>query len=443
LSILAKPMALSLPAVLLLFDWMQSRKLNRAVILEKIPFLIVTAPIALITYIGHMRVPAQDFGRALLIWVWSFVFYIQKLLVPVNLNPLYQFPNNSTEIYAQFIFSTIAFIALIVLMAALRKNKWVLFAFMYYVFSIFFLLRFDDIADKNIVADRFMYLPSIGICLGIAVFLKFIYEKIHSGPLWIRTGFSTVIGMIAIVLSMATFNQCKVWNNSITLWDQSIKLSTDKDMAYINRGAAYLNQQQYNLALKDFDAVLEHSTKNSDAYYNRGLVYKHQRKYLRALYDFNSAIGIKDDDAQIYNNRGAINKLLNRKDDAINDFTRAISLNGKLLESYINRAAVFAQHKQYVEAIGDLNDALKLDPNSQVLYYQRAHLYLDSKDMDSALADFSKIISMESNAQAHLKRALIYMQKGDFKSAYVDALIARQLGAVRADQIITLIQSKL
>jgi len=85
LSMLSKPMGLSLPLILFLIDWVNKRTHSPKLILEKIPFLVIIIPIVWITYLSHIRIPGESVISGVLIWVWCFAFYIQKFLIPTVL----------------------------------------------------------------------------------------------------------------------------------------------------------------------------------------------------------------------------------------------------------------------------------------------------------------------------------------------------------------------
>ena len=91
-SMLAKPMALSLPLILLVLDWLKGRKFERNLYLEKVPYVLIIVSITLITYLQHARIPAQKAGEAVLIGTWTFIFYIRKFVFPFDLCPLYKLP---------------------------------------------------------------------------------------------------------------------------------------------------------------------------------------------------------------------------------------------------------------------------------------------------------------------------------------------------------------
>ena len=92
LSILSKSMALSLPLVMLLCDWMQKRKFDKWMILDKIPHFVYIIPLAMVTYLANARNPIQHGAEAFLLWIWCFVFYFYKFLFPTDLVIFYRFP---------------------------------------------------------------------------------------------------------------------------------------------------------------------------------------------------------------------------------------------------------------------------------------------------------------------------------------------------------------
>ena len=74
-------MAVSLALVLLAIDWFKGRKLDRSVFYEKIPFLLLMIPVAWITYTLHARVPEASLNMAILIWLWTLIFYLERFLL--------------------------------------------------------------------------------------------------------------------------------------------------------------------------------------------------------------------------------------------------------------------------------------------------------------------------------------------------------------------------
>ena len=77
LSVLAKPMALSLPMVLFVLDWFYRRKISVASLIEKALVAFLLAPVVWVTYQAHARMLELVFPRSLLLWIWNLTFYLK------------------------------------------------------------------------------------------------------------------------------------------------------------------------------------------------------------------------------------------------------------------------------------------------------------------------------------------------------------------------------
>jgi len=310
LSILSKPMALSLPLILLVLDWYAGRKFSRRVLIEKLPILIYVISIAWISYEQNMRNPIGDIFRGILIWIWSFGFYIWKFIFPFQVSPYYILPHPVNIIYWPYLLSTLLFMGLLYLLARFHQHKLFTFAFLYFFCSIFFLLRFDE-SDFSVVSDRFMFLPSLGICFFIGA-----WGDQHFKSRW---GIMVLYALL-VLMGIKTDLQCRIWHDSISFWDEIIQEYPDYYRAYNNRGTA---EHDERLALNDFNTAIALDPKAAKAYNNRGIIY-----YLR------------EDDRKAYD-----------------DFNKAISIDPKLPQPYLNRSLLEESHKNYHRALLDASYA--------------------------------------------------------------------------------------
>jgi len=306
LSILAKPMALSLPLILLVCDWFKKRKFDRSLILEKIPFFLYAVSIAWITYSVHARIPGENFQSGILIWVYTFVFYIRQFLLPFSLSPLYALPEPVSWANVHYAGSMCLLFLMLILILRLRRNRWILFAVLFYFLSIFFLLRYDNV-PIGVVADRFMYLPSLGFCLlfGIGVDRFLGYCKNRSATLRLLT--SSLFVLLFIFLSFKTSEQTKIWKNSQSLWSYVIAIRPDAAIAYNNRGTS---QERLDLALMDYNQTIKLDPEFPEAYFNRGKAYDQLGKYSLAIEDYTRCISFDANDAEAYYRRSLAYKKI-------------------------------------------------------------------------------------------------------------------------------------
>ncbi|MCB9757605.1 MAG: tetratricopeptide repeat protein [Candidatus Omnitrophica bacterium] len=384
LSMLSKAMALSLPLILLLCQWVKGIKINKRFWLDKIPFFLVIVPIAAITYSLNARIPGGDIVSSALVWIWTFVFYIQKFLFPFELLPLYQLPQPVLFTNFEYLISFFGFGLILALLFIFQNKKWFLFAFLFYFFSIFFCLRFDSKVDVSIVADRFMYLPSLGFCL---FFGKLIAQRAmvlkRQRSLWlISLGALIVIG--GVWLTAKTFRQCDVWQNAVSLWTYVIQRSPGQARAYDNLGAEYLRTGDYDAALVYLEQAVVLDANHYETYNNIGLVYLAKKDFKKAIDNLDSALRLNPDYAIAYNNLGVAFQNSGELARAETAFKKALQLDGKMLEARLNLAGieVAENHQDAAERLYFEN--LELDPAHAQTRFHLVKLYLDSNQKDKA-----------------------------------------------------------
>lgn len=419
LSILAKPMALSLPIVLILLEWFypHKRKEESRRYLRWLPFFLIMGSIAFLTYKFHARVPIQDPLQALLIWTWCFSFYLQKFFMPFDLSPLYYLPQPISLDNLEYIKGLAVAFFVAVLIVRFRENKLFLFSFLFYFCSIFFLLRFDPI-DVQVVADRFMYLPSLGVCLFIAHGLIQSFNHFRErGGLFIKV-YTLSIVLILGSLAISTFYLSGVWKSDMSLWTYNILVNPKSAVAYNNRAAAYVRQNQLDLALEGIDKAIALDPKYVAAYNNRGQVMILQKKYPEAIAAYTKTIQLKPEYPNAYFDRGHVYYLQQDYDRALIDYTKAIELNPAFAEAYNGRGELLTDLGLTQKAMTDIETSIVLNPNNPNFYINRANLLTMMNQFDVAMKDYERVIQMNpKSAPAYHNRGVLFAIKRDFQEA--------------------------
>jgi len=437
LSMLAKPMAVSLPLILLLCDWFYSRKWEKGVILEKIPYFVVLGILAWFTYKEHSRVPANIFGSGWLVWIWTFVFYIRQFIFPGILIPIYHLPRPITFFHLEYLFAFIIFVLFISSVIRWRRHKWFMFACLFYFLSIFFLLRFDDARDLNVVADRFMYLPSAGFCLWVG----FLIEKLWGAPqkengnslkLLMILGFSLVIG----VFSFRTFFQCQIWKDSLTLWRYQLLFHPNTAIALNNLAQTLEEQPGFQNVKQEYRSILElrkEGVSDQQLQYPRGIIAKIE--YLQGLYK--KAIELDPSDMDVYYNLARLYQDVGKTNEAVVLYNKILTLNPKYKDAYFNLGRLYQETNEvekaidaftkdiqtspdhpdlYINVLREITQSLKKDPNNP--------LYLQARD--KFLEDFKNLAGVSSDSEVfYVKLGDVYQELKDFqraKAAYEMAL---------------------
>ena len=112
-------------------------------------------------------------------------------------------------------------------------------------------------------------------------------------------------------------------NKAIEYWGRAISQNRNSAKAYNNRGLAYYDLKQYQMAIKDYDQAINHDPGYVAAFNNRGNSYYELAQYERALTDFNQSLQLKPNYAKAHFNRGLVHYQLNQSNLACDDFKKA------------------------------------------------------------------------------------------------------------------------
>jgi len=359
LSMLAKPMALSLPLILFLLDWFNGRKIDRSAIVEKIPLVCAIAGITLITYVTHARIPGKGLMEGVLIWPWTFVFYLRQFVFPLMLFPVYFLPKPIIFSNPEYFMPVIVVCLVILTMIRFRKNRWLIFSLAFYFFSIFFLLRFDETKDINIVADRFMYLPSLGFCFLLGYGFQCVLERNDR-----RMMIPAVATFIVVMtfFSIQTRQQCRIWYDSISLWGYQLKTYPNHHVALNNLAAALRDREEYITAAEIY--------KRARKVYVGGLPVNFSDETIHKIQKVNYIIGL---------------------------YGKAIASEPEFTDAHYSLGSYFRDIGRMPEAVLAYKEVLKLDHKYKGVHYSLGKVYQKIGDYDQAVYAYDQAILYHSD----------------------------------------------
>jgi tetratricopeptide (TPR) repeat protein len=355
LSILAKPMALSLPLALLLCDWWIKGTFNKNDGLNKIPYALIILPVAWVTYSINAGIVGQSAGPGIWHPFWAGAFYLKKFFWPVLCVPHY-LPSLPVDLLRFEYWSSVLVVVACAGAVLIWPNKWLRFAFLWYILSIFFLLNFNHERVVQVVADRYMYLPSVGFCFLAGYFV----QKVRNPAVLIF-----LVG-VALFLAVKTFAQVGVWKDSLTLWNYTIQHSPTSFIAFNNRGRIYEKQQQWEPAMADYKEAIRLNPRYEKAYKNLAMVYEGLGDNNSAFEFYTKAIALKPNYFEAYNNRALLFEKKGDPASALADYDRAIMANPKYALAYVNRAALWMKSGKtdlLIQARHDCQMALRINPS--------------------------------------------------------------------------------
>lgn len=431
LAVFSKPMAVTLPLILFLFDFLARRRFSRESISEKIPFVVIAVAFVAIEAVvgGSLKVasPGTPTGIFHRISIASFavMFYVSKALVPVKLAILYPYTDAVKGMLPTwFHFAPLTMLAAGFLIAySLRYTRKVLFGCLFALFAVAPVLQFIPVPGDAIVADRHTYMMAVGIAYLVAEGLVYLYGRRSARPA--RYGSVAIAAGIIVVLFGLTFQRSKVWKDSIAVWsDVFSKYRIVAPIAYYNRAEAYSASKQYTKAIHDLKMAVELNPDYVDAHNNLGIAYAETGDFDAAIAQYNQALAVRPGFADAYYNRAMAH--IKKKDfaAAAGDFSDVISLDPANVRAYMHRGNMYAILNQPEAAIRDYSRLLEAQPDDAATYNSRANMFAMIGEHERAIADYTTAIAHFPGpgiyAEAYRNRAMTYFSIKDYDKAWGD-----------------------
>jgi tetratricopeptide (TPR) repeat protein len=354
LSLLSKSMAVTLPLVLVLCDYRLNRKFDRKSLIEKIPFLVMAFIFVIIASFAlrssGMVDPKSSLSFFKNIFIMSEVLtsYFSKLILPIRLSCIYPSIKGIGGVWSYVYLTTIiGFLIAGILLG--RYNKTITFG------TLFFFITILPTLPVKIIADRYIYIPSIGIFFIAAEGFYWLYRSQLEPIKIVKPILAILLIGILGTFSFLTWERCQVWRDNISLWNDVLKNYPNIPVVYNNRGEVYLRRGDYDKAIFDYDQALRINPNYNKAYNlydNRGSAYLMKGDYERAIADYDQALRIRPNDANSYHNRGTAYLYKGDPEKAISDFNKALEINPGYAETYFNKALA-------CEKIGHLKEAIE------------------------------------------------------------------------------------
>jgi tetratricopeptide (TPR) repeat protein len=403
---MSKPMVVTLPVIMILLDYwplkrLESKKDNWVLrqLKEKVLLFILSAVIVIVTLYtpDTQNSPVNPDLKyfpllsRLANSPVAFVTYLEKTLWPHDMTVFYPF-SEQIPLW-QVLGATFLIIAISVAVIVMAKRLPYLFVgWSWYSITIAPVIGIIQISISApyAMADRYHYLPSIGIAILLAWGIP---SLIKSEDARKKILFPVAIAFL-LLLALSSWMQCHYWENSVTLFNHALQTTKNNYLAHDCRGSAYSKLGRYQQAIEDYNQAILMKPDYAHAYYNRGTVYGKLGRYKQAIEDYNQAITLKPDYDDAYYNRGTYYGLLGRYQQAIEDYNQAILMKPDYADAYYNRGTYYGLLGHYQSAIDDFNKAISLKQNFAGAYNNRGTVYLNQHDKKLGCLDAQKACAM-------------------------------------------------
>jgi Tfp pilus assembly protein PilF len=433
LSALSKSAAVVFPLLMLATDWFSGRPISWKRIREKWPFLVAGAVFGVVTFVfredtaGMQSVPAFVLWERLFFAAYTLVFYVAKLVVPVGLSAYYPYPARVNGHMPLVFFLSPLVVATVAWLAwRLRSYRRVLlFGGLIFIIHIFLVLKIVPI-DDVIAADRYMYLPSIGLFLVAG-------EACRRWSRRAAMSVAALAGVLVVGLAVVSYGRSEAWQDNRRFYGEIIARYPTAAVAYSNRGASLIRDaNDPRSALPDLDRAIQIDPNYAEARYNRATANMLIARPGAALADAVAAIRLKPGRSEYHLVSANARIALHDYRGAIDEANKVIALEppaDQLYMAYESRGIASVFLDDTAAAIRDFTTAISLEPGAPSLYQNRGNARAIAGESAGALADYDRAVELNpSLSTAYSYRGQLKVRMGDRSGGCDDLRRAAALG---------------
>lgn len=439
LGLMAKPMLVTLPFVLLLLDYWPlgrfpfqqvdsdtrteaapatipvfQKTISVNLVLEKVPLLILSVLSSFLTSLSVQRsgivisttlVPMKlRIANAIV----SYARYIGKLIWPQDLAVFYPYPSTVPlwqSVGAGLLLAGISFLVI----RAWRKLPYLCIGWLWYLGTLIPAIGLVQAGQWPAMADRFTYVPAIGLFVMLAWLIPHVLTKWR----YRKTGLVLAAGALLAALLLLTRAQLNRWSNTITLFEHTLKVTENNYLAHNNLGNALARQGKLKQAKDNYVKALRINPTFPRAHNNLANVLARQGKSQEAIAHYTKALEIKPNFPKAHNNLGNVLARQGKNQEAIVHYTKALQIKPDFAGAHNNLGNILQGQGKIDEAVFHFSRALELKPDFAEAHFNLGNALARQGNLDQAQRHFSRSLELKPTfAEAHNSLGVILARKG-------------------------------
>lgn len=436
LGLMAKPMLVSLPLVFMMLDWwpLQRRQhfasdrsstaaFFRASAIEKLPLFALAAASCVITFIvqregGAMKsldvIPA---GQRIANALTAYVGYILKMIWPSGLAAFYPHPGNTLPVWKVVCSAIVLVLVTAGAVVGGRQKPYLTAGWLWYVVTLIPVIGIVQVGNQA-MADRYTYIPLIGLFLIIAFGIPDLLSSLGSRFVWLSSELRArllAISAVAVivVLTICTYIQVGYWRDTITLFRRALDVTSRNALAHNNLGRALYDAGKPHEALEHYRAALRINPTYVDVHYNLGIYYSERHEYDQAIAEYKKALKYNPRHALAHNNLGVVLGEQGKLDDAVYHYRQALKISPEYADAQYNLALTLMNKGDLKEAVSEFKKTLRLMPNHWDSCYYLAQTLSDLGRREEAISYYREAVRLRPDyALGHYNLGTALHQEG-------------------------------
>ena len=445
LGLMCKPTLVTVPFVLLLLDyWPLGRGQTSSsfgngigsnkwiwLIVEKVPLFVLSAASCVATLVAQKHaldtslkpLLTERVGNALI----SYVTYMGQMIWPARLAVLYPYPEGTLKVGQAILALLILLVISMGVFVWRRKYPFLLTGWLWYVGVLVPMIGIIQVGSQ-VRADRYTYLPQIGLYIMCAWGAKELFHRWNRGPVILAAAGSLII----TALITRSYFQSFYWRDTETLWRHAIATTSGNYIAH-NNLAQFLSQcGRFDEAIAESREAVKIKPDLAAAHNNLGaaLIQSKQRGGTidEAIAHYRRALQIKPDFAQAQGNLGTALFLKGQVNEAIAHYQKALEIDPNYAEARYSLGNAFLAEGKYNESITAYENAVRIRPDYFEAHYNLGRVLATIGNTAEALKEFNEALRInEDSPEAHYAVGSLLAHMGHREEAIAHLTEALQL----------------
>lgn len=395
-GILASEELVTLPVILLLYDFTFNKMKIKSKIKYYIPFILIGVVFFIIRFdvLGRFGRPTDYYTGSLytnIITTLPIILkYFRLLVLPTNLSLIYE-PPFYESISEPIVFIPLFAIFFILYLSIKSKSKIVFFSVFFFFIT---LLPFLNLVPLfTLMAERYLYVPSVSFCiLAALLFNKTLKIKNFKAV--------SIVILIVILLSFSylTIKRNSEWRDSVTLFTRTVETAPDSSKAHDSLGFSYQTEKRYEEALQEYEIAINLDPNNYFTHSNLGTAYAELGEYELAIPELQTSVLIAPYYYKGWNNLGLAYYRIGEYEEAEESLLRAVALHPEFSKAHNDLGTVYGKMGEYGAAIQQFQSAIKIYPGYKDAHYNLGIVYSRIGKDDLAQQEFRIAEKLPSDA---------------------------------------------
>jgi protein O-mannosyl-transferase len=426
-ALMAKPMVVTLPLLMLLLDYWPLDRLrlgkerppepDRNTLLqrtiEKLPLLGVALLVGIVTVVAQQRSGAVarltklTIGFRIANALVAYVAYIGKMFWPAGLSALYPLHPLPPLMVAGSVLLLLAISA-----ACARWGRiypWIPVGWLWYLITLLPVIGIVQVGPQA-MADRYSYVP----LAGLFVILAWGASALTAGLSSRKTLLAAASVIVILACTVTARAQVGYWQDSLALWTHAVEVDPLSDTSQRLLGDALSEQGSYREALPHYEEALRIEPNNAEAHTGLGYAFAGEGKAEDAIHQYREALRLKPDQMDAHHDLAVALAGEGKFEEAIGHYSEALRLKPYASDTHSDLGVSLIRVGRTSEGEAQLNEALRLQPDNADAHNNLGALFVNEGRLDDAVLHFQRAVALRpdfTGARRNLNIALAMREK--------------------------------